>query len=175
MYFTQCAAKKKEHSAQGLVHPSQLTAQQKQVLEVQKQQARASKAPPQQAVPQIGAQQVRLVKPPQPLVPPVQPQAQPVRPQVQPAVQPVAVPQGQVMVPPQQAMLPFAVPMNFSPPSMQMPGYLTVPEPAVEGQAWYIRLGLNVARGCLKSAGHVIANWFDHQPFNPWPTNGGQG
>lgn len=176
IYFAQCAAKTQQHKSAGLVHPSQLTSRQQQELETLKQNIRVQQRQPQYSAPPV---------PPGPsLKPPTPTQfGRPPMPSTQypqpPAPQPVpaqVMPQTQAgMVPPQQAMMPWAVPMNFAAPAMQMPGYLTVPEPYVEGQPWYARLGLSVARGMLKATGHVVANFFDHATFNPWPGNGNQG
>ena len=171
IYFAQCASKTQEHRSKGLVHPNQLVPQQRAYLEALKQQIRNAAVNPAAPTP-----------PTPPLQPPAPVPAQPVRPVaptmnpqvMNPQVVPQVMPMGQ-MVPPQQAMMPWAVPMNFAPPAMQMPGYLTVPEPYVAGQPWYARLGLSVARGMLKATGHVVANFFDHTTFNPWNPNGGQG
>ncbi len=79
--------------------------------------------------------------------------------------------QQQPMVPasytyPSMAAQPQMVPMNYTPPAYQMPGYLTVPEPMMEGQHWGARLGLTLVRAILKAAGHTAANFFDHTTFN---------
>lgn len=174
VYFTHCAAKRKEHNTRGLVHPSQLTSHQKHDLEVQKQQIRAGAGRPGvqagvQAGAQVGTQQVRQPLQ-QPVQQPVQQYTQQPAPQyAQPQPQPIPSTQfTPMMVPPHQASLPWMVPMNFAPPASQMPGYLTVPEPVIEGQAWYTRLGLTVARGVLKATGHVVANFFDHNTLQTW-------
>lgn len=73
-----------------------------------------------------------------------------------------------MLAPPAQAMLPSMVPVNFSPPYMQMTGYLTVPEPVVPGQHWSKRLGFSLIRSMLKASGHTVANFFDYFTFNPW-------
>lgn len=110
---------------------------------------------------------------------PVAPQHQLVQVKPAPVQQPQQVPQQvqmvpqfapvqQQLVPPQHAQVPYMVPMNFAPAYSQMPGYLTVPEPIVPGQHWGKRLGFSVARSMLKAAGHTMANFFDHTPFNPW-------
>jgi hypothetical protein len=73
------------------------------------------------------------------------------------------------MAPPSMAQWgPQMVPMNFQWPGMQMPGYLTVPEP-VQSNPWYVRLGHEVIRAMLKSAFHQGANFFDHNTFRPYP------
>lgn len=73
-----------------------------------------------------------------------------------------------VMVHPAMASAPWAVPMNYQTPGAQIPGYLTVPEPAVVGQHWAARLGLSLLRSVLKAGGHTVANFFDHTSFNSW-------
>lgn len=96
--------------------------------------------------------------------------------QVKPGAQPAPTPPVQpyygqpatAMVHPAMASNPWAVPMNYQTPGAQIPGYLTVPEPVVMGQHWTHRLGLSLVRAALKAGGHTIANFFDHQPMNPW-------
>ncbi len=78
--------------------------------------------------------------------------------------QSVAMPQQ--MVHPTMAMMPHAVPMSFQWPGAQMPGYLTVPEPVVAGQHWFVRLGFNVLRSMGKAGTHTAANFFDHNTIN---------
>ena len=138
-WYSQCAAKTAAQKLPALV------------------QVRPSKVPSFQ--PQQQPQQQQQV--------PVQP---PYQQQYQYPQQMMPVPQqpAPMMVPPQQAQVPYMVPMNFAPQGMQMPGYLTVPEPIVPGQHWGKRLGFSVARSMAKAAGHTIANFFDHTPFNPW-------
>lgn len=83
----------------------------------------------------------------------------------------MVMPQQQMMMPagyasPAMASTPQMVPMNYTPTAYQMPGYLTVPEPIMEGQHWGARLGLTLIRALLKAAGHTAANFFDHSTFN---------
>jgi hypothetical protein len=85
--------------------------------------------------------------------------------------QPIQYAQQQPMAPagytyPVMASQPQMVPMNYTPQAYQMPGYLTVPEPVVEGQHWGTRLGLTLVRALMKAAGHTAANFFDHTTFN---------
>ena len=101
---------------------------------------------------------------------------------MQPAPQQVLAPQQQQMyyqqqqmmpnqmVHPSVAMMPYAVPMNHQMPGAQMPGYLTTPEPVLENQHWLTRLMLNVARSMGKASGHTVANFFDHNTINRWPS-----
>jgi hypothetical protein len=93
---------------------------------------------------------------------------------VPPQQQQMYHPQQMMMQPqmahPMMAMMPYAVPVNYQMPGAQMPGYLTIPEPVVEGQHWSSRLFFNVARSMAKASGHTVANFFDHSPINPWPT-----
>lgn len=107
---------------------------------------------------------------PQPQPQPQQVQQQPYQQQYQYPQQMMPMPQqpAPVMVYPHQAQTPYMVPMNFAPQSMQMSGYLTVPEPIVPGQHWGKRLGFSVVRSMAKAMGHTVANFFDHTPFNPW-------
>lgn len=77
--------------------------------------------------------------------------------------------QPMAMVPPQMAVTPHHVPMNYVMPGAQVPSFLTVPEPIVQGQHWAVRLLYSLGRGCLKASGMVLANFFDHTPVNKWP------
>lgn len=73
------------------------------------------------------------------------------------------------MVHPALAAVPYQVPMNYQAPGMQMPGYLSVPEPPVDGQHWFTRLLLNIGRSMVKAGAHTTANFIDHTPVNPYP------
>ena len=57
------------------------------------------------------------------------------------------------------------VPMNFQQPGLQIPAYLTVPEPVDLGIPWYLRLGREIVRSMAKGMFHTGANWVDHNPF----------
>jgi len=81
----------------------------------------------------------------------------------------------QVMVQPAMASVPYMVPMNYQAPGMQMPGYLSVPEPPMEGQHWLTRLLLNIGRSMVKAGAHTTANFIDHTPVNPYPVYHPQG
>jgi hypothetical protein len=59
--------------------------------------------------------------------------------------------------------------MNTVMPGAQMPGYLAIPEPMVEGQHWSKRLGYSIARSMAKATGHTVANFFDYMTMTPWP------
>ncbi len=74
-----------------------------------------------------------------------------------------------VMVHPAMASTPWAVPMNYPIPGAQMPSYLTVPEPVVEGRGWGLRLFLNVVRAMVKGGSTTVANFVDHTPIQTWP------
>ena len=69
---------------------------------------------------------------------------------------------------PSIAAVPWAVPMNYPMPGAQIPAYLTVPEPVVDGQHWTQRLGFSILRSMMKATGHTVANFFDHNPITPW-------
>lgn len=96
----------------------------------------------------------------QPMRPPTQPQAQ------YPVQQPVmAVPMA--WVPPHQAQVPMYVPQNYPSPGMQMPAYLTVPEPIEQG---VVPMFFNSAvRAGGKAICHTFANLFDHFAFGSAP------
>jgi len=107
---------------------------------------------------QVGNIQVRIPNMPAPVAPV---QMTPQYPQYQ---------QGYgVMTHPAAASVPYAVPMNYSSPGMQMPAYLTVPEPIIPGQSLVRPFAATMGRSVLKALGHAAANWFDHIPWNPWP------
>ena len=85
-----------------------------------------------------------------------------------------------MMVHPLQAAVPHMVPMNYQSPGTQMPGYLTNPEPVVEGQHWASRLFFNIVRSMAKAGCHTTANFVDHTTVNhpvmpPTEPQGGQG
>jgi hypothetical protein len=65
--------------------------------------------------------------------------------------------------------MPMAVPMNHAAYGAQMPAYLTVPEPVLQGQHWGKRLAYTLIRSMAKAGGHSTANFFDHMTFNPYP------
>lgn len=114
----------------------------------------------------------RITQVQQPQVPVHPPQQVPVHPQLQqmyypPQQQQMMMPQP--MVQPMMAMMPQAAPMNYQWHGSQMPGYLTIPEPIVEGQHWGTRLFYNVMRSMAKAGMHTGSNFFDHTPFNPFP------
>lgn len=110
-------------------------------------------------------------KPPQPF--PVQykqPYQQTYQPQYQQPVQPQP-PIQLVVAPPHIAQLgPQQVPMPYQQPGTQMPGYLTVPEPIIEGEHWLGRLLREIGRSIFKSAFHTGASFFDHNPIRPYKT-----
>lgn len=70
---------------------------------------------------------------------------------------------------PSMTSMPYAVPMNYPAPGMQMPAYLTVPEPIIPGQSLMRPFAATMGRSVLKALGHAAANWFDHIPWNSWP------
>jgi hypothetical protein len=93
----------------------------------------------------------------------------PVHPQMQAqqqAQQPYYGQPQSIMVHPSQAAIPYTVPMNYQQPGMQMPGYLTVQEPVIEGQHWATRLFFNIVRACTKAGAHTTANFVDHTTIN---------
>lgn len=73
-----------------------------------------------------------------------------------------------VMVHPMMAQAPYTVPMNYQQPGMQMPAYLTVPEPVLADQHWFWRLMWNIGRSMVKAGAHTTANFVDHTPVNPY-------
>lgn len=80
-------------------------------------------------------------------------------------------------VQPQQAATPALVPQNYPQPGMQVPAYLTAPEPMEQG---IVPMFFNsMARAAFKGAFHTAANLMDHVPWGgyaPPPTsNIGQG
>lgn len=113
---------------------------------------------------QFGNIQVRHPKPAQVQVQPQVPQA----PQQQPQQIMFAGHPSPPYVHPAMASMPAHVPSNFSAPGMQMPAYLTVPEPIVPGQSLARPFAATVMRSMLKAFGHATANWFDHVPMNAW-------
>ncbi len=88
--------------------------------------------------------------------------------QPQPQQQPYYGNPAPMMVHPAAAASPWAVPANYPMPGAQIPSYLTVPEPVVEGQHWAVRLLFNVARSVFKATGHTLANYADHMTFGQW-------
>ena len=110
-----------------------------------------------------GARQalVRHVAPPPPQM--VQ---QPAQQQMYQQQQPYYGQPGPMMVHPAQAALPHMAPMNYQQPGLQMPGYLTIQEPSVEGQHWLVRLMLNIGRSMVKAGCHTTANFVDHTTVN---------
>jgi len=152
-WFAKCAAEtvKNNLSNRG---PSPQTAQ----------QVKVPIAPPMQSIMRGVAQGARQAmvnyasQPASPVQTPVHPQM---------AMQPYYQQPGTIMVHPAQAALPYMVPMNYQQPGMQMPAYLTNPEPAVEGQHWFVRLMYNIGRSMVKAGCHTTANFADHTPINP--------
>jgi len=71
-----------------------------------------------------------------------------------------------LMVHPAMAAVPYMAPMNYQASGMQMPAYLTVQEPIIEGQHWLTRLGFNIVRSMVKAACHTGANFVDHNTIN---------
>jgi hypothetical protein len=66
-------------------------------------------------------------------------------------------------VPPQQAAMPLYVPQNYPSPGMQVPSYLTAPEPMDHG---VVPVLINSClRAALKGAFHTAANILDHIPW----------
>lgn len=83
----------------------------------------------------------------------------------QPVPQYAPMPAHQMMVHP--AVAQYGPPLVYQPyqnPGMQMPQYLTVPEP-VEGISWGARLGHELTRSLGKAFGHTLAAYFDSNPF----------
>ena len=75
----------------------------------------------------------------------------------------------QQLVPPWMAQYgPQLVPIVFQQQGMQMPSYLTVPEPVDPNEHWTRRLLRELFRSMLKSSGHTAASFFDHNPFRPY-------
>jgi hypothetical protein len=109
----------------------------------------------------------------QPPARPMMPWQQPQQQQQQPGFAQLYFPHQQNMAP--AYMVQFGqqqLPMNFQQPGMQIPAYLTVPEPVDFNIPWWQRLGIEVARSMVKGAAHSVANWVDHNPFgryNPPP------
>lgn len=66
-------------------------------------------------------------------------------------------------VPPDQAQVPAYVPQNYQQPGMQVPAYLTAPEPQSQGVMSMIMN--SCARAALKGAFHTAANLVDHVPW----------
>ena len=98
-------------------------------------------------------------------------QPRPMQPQPTPQVQPSQVPimhaptMGAPMawVPPGQAASPVYVPQNYPAPGMQIPAYLTNPEPPDQG---IVSMMVNSCiRAALKGAFHTAANLMDHIPW----------
>jgi len=75
---------------------------------------------------------------------------------------------GPQMVPPSWAGLPAFVPMNVPGLGMQIPSYLTVPEPYNVDVPWYWRLAHNLLRAMGKAGCHTAANFFDHSTVTPY-------
>lgn len=70
-------------------------------------------------------------------------------------------------VPPEHAAAPTYVPQNYPQPGMQVPAYLTNPEPV--GQS-IVPLFLNsMFRAAFKGAFHTAANLMDHVPWGSYP------
>lgn len=70
-------------------------------------------------------------------------------------------------VPPQQAQQPMYVPQNYPQPGMQVPAYLTAPEPVEQG---IVPMFFNsMARAAFKGAFHTAANLMDHVPWGGYP------
>lgn len=65
---------------------------------------------------------------------------------------------------------PQIVPMPYAQPGGQIPSYLSVPEPVNPNEHWFGRLLREIVRAIFKSSGHTTANFFDHNPFRPYPT-----
>ena len=62
---------------------------------------------------------------------------------------------------------PHQVPMPYQAPGAQMPSYLAVPEPMTGNVPWYKRLGREIFRSMVKSSGHTVASFVDHNPIQP--------
>lgn len=68
------------------------------------------------------------------------------------------------MVPVHQAWYgPTHVPMAYQLPGAQMPSYLAVPEPIIQGTSWWVRLMLEAFRAMLKAAFHQGSHYVDHR------------
>lgn len=68
-----------------------------------------------------------------------------------------------MMVPPEQAMMPALVPQNHLQPGMQVPSYLTVPEP-YKGKLVPMLFN-SMFRAAFKGMFHTAANLMDHFPW----------
>lgn len=88
---------------------------------------------------------------------------------MQPQQQPVHYAQPQSMTHPAYATMPWAVPVNYPGAGMQVPSFLTVPEPIIPGQSLTRPFFSTMGRTLLKALGMSAANWFDHVPWTPWP------
>ncbi len=150
-WFAKCAAEtvKTNLSKKGMPYQAQA-------------QVNVPVAPPMQSIMRGVAQGARqaLVRH---ISQPTAPTVQPVHPNT---VQPHYGQPAPVMVHPSQAAVPYMVSMNYQQPGMQMPGYLTVQEPSMEGQHWTVRLMLNIGRAMVKAGAHTTANFVDHTPVN---------
>lgn len=126
----------------------------------------------------VGVSPSRSIMPrsgPQVVQPVVQPQQQPsmMQPSMMqpPAMQHPTQSFAQMVHPSQYAPAYLAqfgqqmLPMNFQQPGMQIPAYLTVPEPIDLTVPWWKRLLTEVVRSMAKGAFHTGANWVDHNPF----------
>lgn len=89
------------------------------------------------------------------------------RPVAQYPVQPPIMAVPMAYVPPLQAHYPMFVPQNYAAPGMQMPAYLTVPEPVEQG---IVPMFVNSAlRAGGKAVCHTFANLFDHFTWGTIP------
>ena len=141
-------------------------------LQVRQQQIQVNQVPTQPRVAQQPAQQPTQVvtqyrqvqhigQVPQPMQQLPQQIQQMQQPQV-PVHMPVA---GAPMawVPPQNAAIPMYVPQNYPAPGVQVPAYLTAPEPMNNGIA--PMFFNSCMRAALKGAFHTAANIMDHVPW----------
>jgi len=104
---------------------------------------------------------VQLQPPPRPFAPPQQQQQYQPQYVQQPQYQPWQY--APLTAPPHIAYYgPPTVPVSHQQPGMQMLSYLAVPEPVLEDVPWWKRLGFEILRAMGKSAGHTVANSFDH-------------
>jgi hypothetical protein len=75
----------------------------------------------------------------------------------------------QQLLPPWLAQMgPQLVPVTFQQPGMQMPAYLTVPEPINPEEHWMWRLVREIFRSMVKSTGHTAASFIDHNPLRAY-------
>lgn len=60
---------------------------------------------------------------------------------------------------------PTLVPVQYQQPGSQISSYLTVPEPTIPGENWFLRLFREIFRSIFKASAHTTASFFDHTPI----------